>query len=703
MNGASLIAYCSALLSGALAFSAIWKERRTVAHLAFAAGMAILSSESFLSGLSWNSITIGEMADWQRWRIVVMAFLPGAWLLFSLSYGRGNYREFLERRRYLLAAAFLLPLLPCIFFHDDLVPFPSQVEAGRWVLRLGLSGTLVNLLFLICIVMVLMNLERTFRAAVGTIRWRIKYMILGLGVLFVVRSYTSSQALLFHAEDPRLQTVNCVALFFGCALILRSLFRAGHFDLDVYPSHSILQNSLTVLLAGIYLVVIGVFAKVVTFLGGDQAFALKTFLVLTGLVVLTVLLMSDRVRLYIRQFVSRQFQRPFYDYRSVWCRFTEATASCINATELCQAAVKSVSEMLQVLSVTVWLVDSRKESLSRGASTFLSEARAEQLRPDKSQLAGALQALLKHREPVDIDNSDQPWTTTLRQCHPDEFRKGGNRVCVPLIVGDELLGIMILGDRVSGTIYSWEEFDLLKCIGAQIAASLLNVRLSQKLLQAKELEAFQTMSTFFVHDLKNTASTLSLMLRNLPAHFDDPAFRADALRGVSKTVTHINRLIGRLGSIRQELQLKPVEADLNDLVTRALAGWEESSGISLTKDLQPLPKIQFDPEQMLKVATNLIFNAGEAVAQSGEVRIETGQNNGWAVLTVADTGCGMSEEFLNRSLFRPFQTTKKSGLGIGMFQSKMIVEAHKGRIEVTSEAGKGTVFRVFLPISTQNS
>ena len=268
-----------------------------------------------------------------------------------------------------------------------------------------------------------------------------------------------------------------------------------------------------------------------------------------------------------------------------------------------------------------------------------------------------------------------------------------------MIVGDEILGFMILGDRVSGVAFAWQDFDLLKCIGDQIAAGLLNTRLSQKLLQAQELEAFQTMSAFFVHDLKNTANTLNLMLQNLPVHFDDPAFRADALRGVAKTVAHINRLIGRLGSIRHELQIKPVPSDLNELLGRALADWEHVAGINLKKELSPLPKIMFDPEQMLKVATNLIFNAREAVtASSGLVQIQTSQDGGWVVLAIADNGCGMSREFLERSLFRPFQTTKKSGLGIGMFQSKMIVEAHQGRIEVESEPGKGTTFRVFLPL-----
>jgi putative PEP-CTERM system histidine kinase len=239
-------------------------------------------------------------------------------------------------------------------------------------------------------------------------------------------------------------------------------------------------------------------------------------------------------------------------------------------------------------------------------------------------------------------------------------------------------------------------------VGDQVAAGLLNAQLSQKLLQAKELEAFQTMSAFFVHDLKNTASTLNLMLQNLPVHFDNPDFREDALRGMAKTCEHINHLIGRLSLLRHDLQIKPVAADLSEVVCAALSNWEGLAGVTLVKHLRPCPATLLDREQIAKVVTNLVLNASEAISQAGEIRLETSQSNGWAVLLVADNGCGMAPEFLSRALFRPFQTTKKKGLGIGMFQSKMIVEAHGGRIEVESEVRKGTTFRVLLPIEPQS-
>ena len=698
LNTAAMLAFASAIFCGVVAVTVIWNERRSLVHLMFVAGMGLLALESIFCGLSWQA----EAASWDRavyWqgcKLYTDSFLPGVWLFFALSYGRGNYREFLTRWKYLLLAAFIVPLGVAVGDNGEFFEHPDRPP-----LAVGLAGFYLILSLVAGLVLAGINLEKTFRASVGVMRWRIKFMILGLGVLFAVRFCTGSQILLTHTINPTLEMVDIGALFVGCLLMLRSLFRAGHFDLDVYPSLAVLQGSLTVLLAGIYLFGIGVLAKVVSLFHFSQGALVQWFVVVGAAVLLAILLLSDRVRLRINRFVSRHFQRPLYDYRTVWRRFTEATASCVNQSDLCNVSVKAVTDIFQALSVTIWLVDEQRSQLVLAASTFLTEAKVEALRPRKEELAEIVQALRAQHEPVDIDTAKENWAEILRRCHPDEFRKGGHRVCVPMIAAEEMTGLMILGDRVSAASFTWQDYDLLKCIGDHIAAGLLNTRLSQKLLQTKELEAFQTMSAFFVHDLKNTANTLNLMLQNLPVHFDDPAFRADALRGVSKTVAHINRLIGRLGSIRHELQIKPVESDLNELVAKSLAGWEEVAGINLKKDLAPLPKVFFDPEQMLKVTTNLIFNAREAVPQaSGQVQIQTGQNNGWAVLSITDNGCGMSPEFLSRSLFRPFQTTKKNGLGIGMFQSKMIVEAHKGKIEVESETGKGTTFRVFLPLKT---
>jgi putative PEP-CTERM system histidine kinase len=307
--------------------------------------------------------------------------------------------------------------------------------------------------------------------------------------------------------------------------------------------------------------------------------------------------------------------------------------------------------------------------------------------------------LARRTEPFALDDASEPWVEELKQRNPDQFRRGGKRICVPLRLHNQLLGMLIIGDRVNGIPFSVEDFELFKCIATQAAGALLNLRLNQQLLQAREMEAFQTMSAFFVHDLKNTASTMSLTLQNLPAHFDDPRFREDALRAISKSVNRINDLTGRLALLRQKLDLQPVSSDLNEVVADALSGLDGSGGGKIVWRFGKLPKVVVDPQQIQKVVVNLLLNAWDAAGDAGEIQVETVQRNGWAVLSVRDNGCGMSQEFLRRSLFRPFQTTKKKGIGIGMFHSKMIVDAHHGRIEVESELNKGTTFRVLLPLA----
>ena len=704
MNLDAALAYGGAALTGFLAVGALLRAHRAVDRWAFVSGMAVFTMERGCTGLMAGATLPAEMYYWQLWRMTAAAFLPGIWLLFSLSYARGDARKFLRNWRYAILAAFLIPTGAVFFFQPGLVVSTEAIPGESLVFfRIGTAGTVLYLVQLITALLVLMNLERTFRAAIGTVRWRIKFMLLGLGVLFLVRLYTASQALLFRGIDPALQSLNSVAMIVACLLILRTLFRAGHFGRDVYPSHSVLQGSVTILLVGTYLLVVGIFAKIVVYLGGDASFAVKTLVVFVLLVVLAVLLQSDRVRLHLRRFISRHFQRPLYDYGTMWRKFTEGTASRVEQTDLCRALVGLISEMFQALSVSIWLVDDKKDSLNFAASTSLPGAVSRHPFPEQGEALEVIHHFQSHPDPVDIDLARGDWAAALRRWQPGEFPNGGHRVCIPLIGRGEVLALIILGDRVGGALFTLQDFDMLKCVADHAAGCLLNVQLSQNLLQAKEHEAFQTMAAFFVHDLKNAASTLNLMLQNLPEHFDDPAFREDALRGVGKSVAHINHLISRLSQLRHELKISPRESDLNEVVAGVVTEFAKETGFVIELNPGALPRVLLDREQFAKVVTNLILNGSEAMAGSGRLQLATSQAGGWAVLSATDQGCGMSAEFLAKSLFRPFQTTKRSGLGIGMFQSKMIVEAHGGRIAVESTPGQGTTFRVLLPLTPRTS
>ena len=116
------------------------------------------------------------------------SFLPGIWLCFSLSYSRGSSREFPMRSRFLVLAALLVPVGVSLVFREQLAPVFSQSVSGEtWWIRSHAAAKILDGFLLVGTVLVLMNLERTFRSAVGTMRWRIKFVVLGLAIVFGAR------------------------------------------------------------------------------------------------------------------------------------------------------------------------------------------------------------------------------------------------------------------------------------------------------------------------------------------------------------------------------------------------------------------------------------------------------------------------------------------------------------------------------------
>jgi putative PEP-CTERM system histidine kinase len=244
---------------------------------------------------------------------------------------------------------------------------------------------------------------------------------------------------------------------------------------------------------------------------------------------------------------------------------------------------------------------------------------------------------------------------------------------------------------------NWELTDLLKVAGRQAAGYLGHLRAAQQLIVARQFESFNKMSAFVIHDLKNIVAQLALMLANAEKHKHKPAFQDDMLKTVENAVDKMNKLLGHLRSGTTPID-KPVAVDLGELVARAVADKSQ---------MHPRPEIQVGApglralahgDRLQRVVGHLVQNAIEATPTDGRVWVRVAQEGPSAVIEVGDTGQGMSAEFVRERLFRPFESTKKNGMGIGTYESRHYVREIGGSLEVESQPQKGTRFRIVLPI-----
>ncbi len=694
--------FAAGIFSLILAGVSVVRTKPSPATWCFCAGMIALGIDSILTGLTLRATDLALAVRWMTASSIVKSLIPAIWLCFSLTYSRGDYRDSLKRWRVGLAMIGVAPAVLSLVFRDQLIQLaPATTPGDVWRLQVGPLANLLNAILLVALVLILMNLEQTFRSAVGTMRWRIKYVVLALVVIFGASLYVRSQAILFSAPDIGLWGVESGALLIGCLFLTLAYTRTGWREIDVHPSSAVLRSSLTVVIVGGYLVIVGVLALIVSRFGGTELFQLQGFVLLLGMTGLAVLLLSDRARQAINQFVVRHFKKAQHDSVHIWTLFSRSLARVTDQDGLCTVSAKLISDTFDVLSVTLWLLDEQTgHFVMRNSTGRASDSNAGV--NSRDTLPDSVTSGVQGRtSPFDLEGVHESWGEELRQLNTATFDHGGNRVCMPLRAGTRTIGLVVLADRISGASYTIEELELLKCIADQMTSVLMNIRLADEVTHAKEMEAFRTMSAFFVHDLKNAAASLNLMLKNLPVHFDDPKFRQDALRGIGNTAQRIDDMIARLSALRQQPDSVRVETDLNQVVTAALASVRDMADVELTSDLQPLPAIQADREQLHSVVTNLVLNARDALVKGGRIDVRTEQRGDRVILSVVDNGCGMSAAFVRDSLFRPFQSTKKKGLGIGLFQSRAIVLAHGGGVQVETEIGKGTSFHASFPVSVE--
>jgi putative PEP-CTERM system histidine kinase len=258
------------------------------------------------------------------------------------------------------------------------------------------------------------------------------------------------------------------------------------------------------------------------------------------------------------------------------------------------------------------------------------------------------------------------------------------------------MGFVLLYDPPPPFELTYEDRDLLKTVGRHVATQIAQQEADRKLTESRQFEAYNRLTAFMMHDLKNSAAQLRLIVDNYERHKRNPEFIADAMGTVANAVERITRLIDQLrGSTAPE---RLARVDLAEIAREA---------VRRCSVRQPRPAlqrceaalVQANPERLTTVVEHVIRNAQDATSAAGSVGVAVSHRGPQAQLIVSDTGHGMDAEFLRDRLFRPFDSTKGAkGMGVGAYQVREYIQRLAGSVEVQSSPGQGTRFTISMPV-----
>ena len=681
----SLAPLAAAVTSLILAGISLLRPPRRLRQIAFAIGMVAFALESLVVyKLLFDSLTPADHAWWMT-GCQVMAFLtPIPWCFFVFLSGRNANAPVPSGWRIAFGigtAGLVFGAVASVFWPSFLVP---DVPGPFQFARLTLPGQLGIACELLATIAVLYGLEPSLRNSYGSVRWRLKYLTLGLGGIFAVRFYLLSQILLFRLVDRPSLLTGIFAVIIGELTVAVGLLRSGALRTDLTVSRHFVYHSLVVGLCGLYLLMAGAAGWVLNAMGNPESALAGTLVVFVAVMGLAAVAMSESLRWRFKRYISTNFYADKYDYRQQWRTFTADVTARITLGGLATQLLRSVTETIGARKAALYFADDIDGTL-RLHTVLNAGPLPRTLEVTPNDFLG-LQKAPEARRVADLGNG-----------RAESLIGGGLTLAVPLRSHERLVGVLLVGAERTGALYTQEDLDLLTTIGEQAASAIATVQLSEHLAQSRAFEGFNRLSSFIIHDLKNSVSALSMLTQNARQRFDDPNFRVDALKTLTRTVERMQKLVGRLSSRQAASDLEFESVPMAELVRDTIVSIPRGPALHLELDLDDGPSVRGDTDSIQRVIQNLIGNASEAMDGEGTITLRVYRQDGTVACAIADTGCGMSEEFIRTSLFVPFQTTKKGGWGIGLYQAREIMTAHAGRIEVSSQEGRGTTITLLFP------
>jgi len=542
----------------------------------------------------------------------------------------------------------------------------------------------------------LVLVEQVYRKAPGTTRQGVKSLCYGVGAIFVYDFILYSEGLLYGRVDPSLWDARGVVNAMVVPLIAVSAARNPKWSVDIHVSRSVVYHSTTFIGAGIYLMVMAAGGYYIRYLGGSWGGFAQTVFVFAAVLVLLMLLLSERTRARAKVFISKHFYSFRYDYRGEWLGFTRALASHDDSTSLSERILSALAGTVDSDGGALWVND--------GGGTFVLRGCLDAPCEDE------LEDFVANDPLIEFFNRTG-WVVDLNEYldAPDQYQgldipryliEGRWAwLLAPLFHHGALLAIVAIKQPKAPRTLEWEDRDVIKTAGMQAATYLAQAEAARALADAQQFEAFNQLSAFIIHDLKNLVSQLSMLLQNAKRHGDDPEFVKDMIATVDNSVDRMNALLQKLKSGWQAGEAS-VLVGLSGIVQEV---------IEMKASQTPQPEFEvideglqahIDRDRLVMVLSHIIQNAQDATAADGDIRVALRREQLAAIIEICDTGTGMDSGFIRDRLFRPFASTKGRGnMGIGVFEARQFLRQQGGDITVKSRLGEGSCFTLRIPLA----
>ncbi len=551
------------------------------------------------------------------------------------------------------------------------------------------------ILFLVLNLWALVQLEQLYRNAGAGSKWALWPLVIALGAIFVFDFVLFAQASMLNQLNFDLWYVRSIIAVISVPLLLVSTRRMKNWSVNVFISREVVFYSSMLMISGLYLLVMAFAGYIINYIGGAWGSNLSIIFIVLGSIVLAALLMTEKLRREVKVFITKHFFANKYEYRVEWLKLIKQL-EISQSGNYYQTALHCICSALQIPhGVLIKKQSQGHYNILYSEGIDVSEDLCEQL------------------ENIDKFCQKKAWIIDIREydklvnSYPelfidsDVFIQKHIAIVVPIVVGDDLYGFFLLASPPeTKNLLNWEDRDLLAAIAKQLGHYLSLNEANEKLSQAKQFDAFNRMSAFLIHDLKNIQAQLALISSNAKKHRHNPEFIADAFETVESATARLEKVLTQLRN-KNVIETHSKKVKLKTLLQAVIEQRNQDLPQVTLTDFADI-EICIDAETFSSVINHLVQNAQEATSADGWVNIKVIDKQDQFEIIISDNGCGMSAEFIKSRLFKPFDTTKgNAGMGIGVFEAKQFVEQLGGNIYVESIESEGTKFHLIIPKKQQ--